>query len=277
MIAKTVMAGLTLAVMATGAARAEEAKDPLRICASTKDSPFSEEGGTGFENRIAEVIAEGTDRPLEMVWINKDAIYLVRDGAEAGLCDVLMGVDADDPRLLTTQPYYRTGYVFVTRADTALAGDTWEALGDAKLETIAYRLHGPAEVLVKYAGKYENNLIYVSSLTNFEDRRNKYTNVEARRVVDEVARGNADIGVAFAPEVARYVKNSRAPVEMTMISNHLTRANGQEVPLQFSQSIGVVKSKPELRAEIDAALTAKKAEIDAILAEEGVPLLPPSS
>ncbi|PZQ48413.1 MAG: methanol oxidation system protein MoxJ [Rhodovulum sulfidophilum] len=212
-----------------------------------------------------------------MVWINKDAIYLVRDGADAGLCDVLMGVDADDPRLLTTQPYYRTGYVFVTREDEGPASDRWEALADAKLETIAYRLHGPAEVLVKYAGKYENNLIYVTSLVNFEDRRNKYTNVEAQKIATEVAQGNADIGVVFAPEVARYVKNSRTPLKMTMISNHLTRANGQEVPLQFSQAIGVVKSKPELRDAIDAALTAKKAEIDAILAEEGVPLLPPSS
>lgn len=278
MTVKILMAGLTLAALAAGATQAEDGRmDPLRVCASTKDAPFSEDGGTGFENRIAEVIAAGTGRPLEMVWLKKDAIYLVRDGADAGLCDVLMGVDSGDPRLLTTQPYYRTGYVFVTRPDTALESNTWEALGDEKLDTIAYRLHGPSEVLVKYAGKYENNLIYVTSLTNFEDRRNKYTNVEARRVVTEVAQGNADVGIAFAPEVARYVKESGTPVEMTVITNHLTRSNGQEVPLQFSQSVGVVKSKPELRAEIDAALTEKKAEIDAILADEGVPILPPSS
>lgn len=274
MNARSLLAGVALAAFAAGTAHAA---DPLRVCASTKDSPFSEEGGTGFENRIAQIVADEVGQPLELVWIDKDAIYVVRDGLDAGLCDVLMGVDSDDPRLLTTQPYYRTGYAFITREDTTLDSDQWEVLGDAKLETIAYRLHGPAEILVKYAGKYENNLIYVTSLVNFEDRRNKYTNVEAAKVVTEVAQGNADIGIAFAPEVARYVRQSRTPLRMTLISNHLTRANGQEVPLQFSQSVGVTKSMPELRDAIDAALVARKAEIDAILAEEGVPLLPPSS
>lgn len=271
---RTFFTSVALAAFAAGAAQAAE---PLRVCASTKDAPLSEEGGTGLENRIAEVVAKAIGQELELVWINKDAIYMARDGLDAGLCDVLMGVDSDDEHVLTTRAYYRTGYAFITREDTALGGDTWEALGDAGLDTIAYRLHGPAELLVKYAGKYENNLIYVTSLTNFEDRRNKYTNVEAARVVSEVAQGNADIAIAFAPEVARYVKSARVPLRITLISNHLTRANGQEVPLQFSQSVGVTKSKPELRDAIDVALVEHKAEIDAILAGEGVPLLPPSS
>ncbi|WP_290688375.1 MULTISPECIES: methanol oxidation system protein MoxJ [unclassified Haematobacter] len=274
---RSVIAGLAITLATSGMGAAETAKEPLRVCASTKDAPFSQQDGSGFENRLAQVMADAIDRPLELVWVNKEAIYLVRDGVDTGQCDVMMGVDTGDPRLLTTQPYYRSGYVFVTRQDTPLESDHWEALGDQKLDTIAYRLHGPAEVLVKYAGKYENNLIYVTSLTNFEDKRNKYTNVEAARVVSEVAKGDADVGVAFGPEIARYVKSSRTPLKVTVISNHLTRSNGVEVPLQFNQSMGVVKSKPELRDALDKAIVEKRAEIEAILTEEGIPLLPPSS
>lgn len=274
MNAKFAVAALALAAVSAGTA---EAKDPLRVCASTKEAPYSEEGGTGFENRVAEVIAEGTGRPLEMVWINKEAIYLVRDGIDAGLCDVIVGTDTDDPRLLTTQPYYRTGYVLLTKKDTPPPSDRWEVIADPEFDTIAYRQYGPGDVLLKYAGKYENNLIYVMSLTNFEERRNKYTNVSPLKVVAEVANGSADLAIVFAPEAARYVKESTTPLTMTMISDSLTRANGQVVPLQFNQSVGVVKSKPELRAEIDAALTNRKGEIEAILANEGIPTLPPSS
>ena len=274
MNAKLVVAGLTLAAISAGAAQAE---DPLRVCASTKEAPYSEEGGTGFENKIAQVLAEGTGRPLELVWINKEAIYLVRDGIDAGLCDVVVGTDTDDPRLLTTQPYYRTGYVLLTQADKAPRSDTWEVITDPEFDTIAYRQYGPGDLLLKYAGKYENNLIYVMSLTNFEERRNKYTNVAPSKVVNEVAQGTADMAIVFAPEAARYVRQARTPLTMTMISDSLTRANGQVVPLQFNQSVGVTKSKPELRDELDAALTARKAEIDAILADEGIPTLPPSS
>lgn len=264
---------VTLALGATAAA----AKDPLRVCASTKDAPYSEAGGTGFENRLAGVIAQATGRTLDLVWLDKDAIYLVRDGVDQGLCDVVMGVDANDPRLLTTSPYYRSGYVFVTPEATDLGGDGWEALADPRFDTIAYRFHGPAEVLMKYAGKYENNLIYATSLANFEDRRNKYTNVDAARVVSEVAKGEADMAIVFAPEAARYVKASGAGLKMTLISNHLTRANGVEVPLQFDQAIGVSKTNPALRDEIEQALIGHRAEIAAVLAEEGIPLLPPAS
>lgn len=277
MTPKFVMAGLTLAAMAAGAAEAADAKDPLRVCASTKEAPYSEEGGTGFENRIAQVLADGTGRDLDLVWINKEAIYLERDGIEQNLCDVLIGVDSDDSRLLTTQPYYRTGYVMVTKADTPVPSDKWEVIADPEFDTIAYRQYGPGDLLLKYAGKYENNLIYVMSLTNFEERRNKYTNVAPSKVVAEVAQGNANLAILFAPEAARYVRESSVPLRMTMISDSLTRANGQVVPLQFNQSVGVVKSRPGLRDEIDAALSAKKAEIDAILTDEGIPTLPPSS
>lgn len=276
---RILIAAATLAATATASTvRAEDAaKDSLRVCASTKDAPYSEEGGTGFENRLAQIIAEGTGRSLDLVWLKKDAIYLVRDGIDQGLCDVVMGVDAGDPRLLTTQPYYRSGYAFVTPQTTALESDHWEALADPKFDTIAYRFHGPAEVLMKYAGKYENNLIYATSLANFEDRRNKYTNVEAARVVSEVAKGDADLAIIFAPEAARYVKSASTPLKITLITNHLTRANGVEVPLQFSQSVGVVKSMPELRDQIDAALAARQGEIRALLTEEGIPLLPSST
>ena len=263
----------TLALGGTAAT----AKEPLRVCASTKDAPYSESGGTGFENRLAEIIATASGRPLDLVWLEKDAIYLVRDGVDKGLCDVVMGVDSNDPRLLTTSPYYRSGYVFVTPAATELNGDGWEALADPRFDTVAYRFYGPAEALMKYAGKYENNLIYASSLTNFEDRRNKYTNVDAARVVSEVARGEADLAIVFAPEAARYVKAASTPLKMTMISNHLTRANGVEVPLQFNQSVGVSKAHPELRDEIEQALHDHRTEIDAVLADEGIPVLPPAS
>lgn len=247
----------------------------LRICASTKDAPYSDARGTGFENRIAQVLADEMGAKLDLVMLEKDAIYLVRDGIEKDICDVLVGVDAGDERLLTTRPYYRTGYVFVTRQDRNFEGDKWQDVDQEGFNTFAYRLHTPAETILKYTGRYEYNLIYQASLTNFEDRRNKYTQVEAARVVSEVSEGGADLAIIFAPEAARYVRDSGVPLRMTPISNDVERSDGVIIPLQYSQSVGVSKTRPELLEPIEQALQSGKTRIDAILTEEGIPLLPP--
>lgn len=268
-----------LAAAPGSAALAEEAAqtpDPnlLRVCASTKDAPYSEANQQGFENKIAAVIAEEAGMDLDLVMIDKDAIYLVRDGVDKDLCDVLIGVDSGDERLLTSEPYYKSAYAFVSRADRGFDGSQWQDLDREGFNTFSYRYHSPAETILKYTGRYEYNLIYQASLINFSDRRNQYTQVPAARVVSEVAQGAADLGVIFAPEAARYVRDSRTPLKLTLIENDLTRVDGLVIPLRYEQSVGVVKTRPELLPKIDAALVSGKARIEAILTEEGVPTLP---
>lgn len=272
----TALMALPLAATAEDAAQEAAQIDPnaLRICASTKDAPYSDKDGSGFENRIAAVLAEEAGMTLELVMIDKDAIYLVRDGVDENLCDVLVGVDAGDQRLLTSEPYYKTGYALVSRQDRNFDGDTWESVDQEGFNTFAMRYHTPAETILKYTGRYEYNMIYHASLSNFEDRRNKYTQIPASLVVSEVTAGNADLGIIFAPEAARYVRDSREPLKMTLITNGIERSDGVIIPLQYEQAVGVAKTRPELVDSINKALVSGKDKIDAILKEEGIPTMP---
>ncbi|MBL3569762.1 methanol oxidation system protein MoxJ [Rhodovulum sulfidophilum] len=266
--------GSVLAAALPVAATAQEAGDTLRVCASTRDAPFSDRQLDGFENRIARIIADEAGLALDLVTVDKDAIFLVRDGIETGLCDVIVGVDAGDERLLTTEPYYKSGYAYVSRQDRGFDGSRWQDIDREGLTTFAYRYYGPAETILKYTGRYEYNLIYQASLIDFEDRRNRYTQVPAKRVVDEVAAGTADIGILFAPEAARYVRDSRTPLTMTLISNDIERSDGEIIPLQYAQSVGVSKDHPELLALIEAALKSGRDRIKAVLDAEGIPTVP---
>lgn len=267
------MAGVAL-VLSLGAASAEEQDDTLRVCASTQDEPYSTADGSGFENKIAEIIADEARMTLDLVMIKQAAIFLVRDGIDEGVCDVLIGVDDGDDRLLTTDPYYRTAYAFISREDQDFAGDKWQDIDQEDLTTFAYRYHTPAETILKYTGRYEYNLNYQASLINFEDRRNQYTQVPASLVVSEVAAGNADMGIIFAPEAGRYVRDSRTPLKMTLITNELERSDGLMIPLQYSQSVGVSKEKPDLLARVNQALSDGRERIQEVLDEEGIPTLP---
>jgi mxaJ protein len=92
-------------------------------------------------------------------------------------------------------------------------------------------------------------------------------------MVGEITSGAADLAVAFAPDVGRYVKGSAVPLRMTIIEDNAVKLNGEKVPQHFNQSVGVRRDDASLLTEIDTALVIAKPRIDEILKADGVPLL----
>ncbi|MGU3538793.1 methanol oxidation system protein MoxJ [Methylobacterium sp. A54F] len=257
---------------------AEPAADPglLRVCAA-EQPPLSLKDGSGLENRIAAAVAEAMGRKAQFVWIAKPAIYLVRDGLEKRLCDVVVGLDSDDPRVLTTKPYYRSGYVFITRADRDLDVRSW---ADPRLKSAGHMVvafGSPGEAMLKDIGRYEEDMAYLYSLVNFRAPRNQYTQIDPGRMVGEVVGEKADVAVAFAPEVARYVRDSTTPLRMTPVPDDTVRSDGRKVPQSFDQAMGVRRDDTALKAALDAALDKAKPRIAEILRQEGVPVQPLSN
>ncbi|MDP3553633.1 methanol oxidation system protein MoxJ [Methylocystis sp.] len=264
------------AVSNAATASAAEPSDPntLRICAAKNQPPLSMEDGSGLENKIGVALAEAMKRKPQFVWSQQPAIYLVRDSLDKKLCDVVIGLDTGDPRVATSKPYYRTGYVFVSRADRDLDIKSWSDARLKKLGHIAVAFGSPGEALLKDMGKYEDNMAYLYSLVNFKSARNQYTQIDPARMVGEVISGAADVAVGFAPDVARYVKASSAPLRMTLIEDDAVKSSGERVPQRFDQSVAVRRDDKALLTEIDQALVAARPKIDDILKAEGVPLLP---
>jgi mxaJ protein len=123
-------------------------------------------------------------------------------------------------------------------------------------------------------GQYEDNMAYLYSLVNFRSARNQYTQIDPSRMVGEIVNGSADIAVGFAPDVARYVKASSAPLRMSLIEDTAAKSNGEKIPQHFSQSVAVRRDDKALLAAVDTALVAARPKIEEILVAEGVPLLP---
>ncbi len=259
--------------MADGVAGDNGSKPPIRICAAQDDLPYSNRAQTGFENKIAEVLAAYMQKPLEFIWAEKDAIYLVRDYLDPGLCDVIMGLDTSDPRVLTTKPYYRSGYVFIYRKDRGLNVRDWNSPDLRKLHRFAIIPGTPTEVMLKAIGKFEENFHYMHSLVDFKSRRNQYVRSDPQRLVSEVVDGKADIAVLWGPLAARYVKQAAAPLEMTLIPDNNVREDGQKVGHHFDQSLGVRRDDRALVGDLDRALAALAPKITEILNAEGIPLL----
>lgn len=262
---------------AAGAAQTAEQgaqADPseLRICAAANELPYSNRDEAGFENKIAKTIADAMGRKARFVWLDKPGIYIVRDLLNQKRCDVVVGLDTGDQRVLTTRPYFRTGYVFVQRKNASLKIDGWRSPDLRKARNIGFVDGSPPSVMMNEIDLYNTHFNYMKSLVNFKSRRNQYIRVDPRRMVGEVANGKADVAVAFAPEVARYVAGN-ADVALTVIADDNKRSDGKHVPHHFNQSMGVRKGDTALLSELNKAIDASWPQIEAVLKAEGIPML----
>ncbi|HEX5514797.1 MAG TPA: transporter substrate-binding domain-containing protein, partial [Gammaproteobacteria bacterium] len=109
------VAVLLLALLLGGGASARE----LRVCADPNNLPFSNRAGEGFENKLVELVARELGATVHYTWWAQRRGF-VRNTLKAGECDLVAGVPSNMEMLLTTTPYYRSGYVFVTRVNGPL-------------------------------------------------------------------------------------------------------------------------------------------------------------
>ncbi|GAB4261960.1 MAG: substrate-binding domain-containing protein [Methylomicrobium sp.] len=245
----------------------------LKVCNAEDEMPYANQKGEGFENKIAQVIGDELGRPIEYVnWT--DARYFVRDYLDKGLCDIVIGMDTGDPRVSTTEPYYRSGYVFITRANDHLELEGWDSEALMKAERIAFIPGTPAEVMMRKIGRYNDMFNYMHELVGFKSRRNQYVKYEPSKLIGEVASGKAEIAVLWGPSAARYVKESATPLTMKVIPDDNVRADGEKVGFHYSTSIGVRKDDTKLLERLNEALAKRRQEIVEILNTEGIPIVP---
>src|SRR5262249_19654826 len=100
-----------------------ELVDPkvLRVCADPRNMPFSDQQGEGFENKLAELVAQKLGKSLAYTWYPQ-APGFVRNTLGAYKCDVIMGYPQGNDIVQSTNPYYRTAYALVFRPGHGLDG-----------------------------------------------------------------------------------------------------------------------------------------------------------
>jgi len=264
----TLMGTVTLAILsACGPARAATTLRELRVCADPNNLPFSNKREQGFENRIAELVARDLNAKLSYVWWAQRRGF-VRSTLNENQCDLLIGVPSSFERARTTIPYYRSTYVFVTRADTHLKIESFDDPQLRRLK-IGVQLIGddatntpPAHALSK-----RNIISNVRGYSVYGDYRQP--NPPAR-VIDAVARGDVDVSIAWGPLAGYFAQREPVRLEVTPVSPQIDLPF---LPFVFDISMGVRRGNDALRDELNAVIVRRRSEIDRILSEYGVPRL----
>lgn len=237
----------------------------LRVCADPNNMPFSNHAGEGFENKLAEMLARELGRDLIYFWWPQRRGF-VRNTVRANACDVIMGMPPGLQGLDSTAPYYRSGYVFVTRADRRL---DLRSITDPRLRSLRIGIHligddganvPPAHALAAQ-GIVENVRGY--SIYGDYSRANP-----PAELLEAVAQGEIDVAAAWGPLAGWFAGRSNVQLNLMPISDTETFA-----PLAFAYdvAIGIRAGEDELKAELQLALSKRRAQIRKLLMDYGVP------
>jgi mxaJ protein len=256
-------------VAADAAPPAQDAPQPqaLRVCADPDNLPYSSEDGSGFENRIARLLADDLQLPLQYEWL-PDRRGFVRKTLGARLCDVIIGVPVGFERTATTQPYYRSSYVFVERAAATSPVRSFDDPRLARMR-LGVQLIGndlaaspPGHALARHG--------YTANVRGYPVPGEQPA---AARMIAAVASGELDGALLWGPQAGYFAAHARVPLRVAVLP---PPAEAAGLPFEYSIAMGVRRGEPQLRERLNDFIRRRQGDIDRILSEYAVPRVPGS-
>jgi mxaJ protein len=237
----------------------------LRVCADPNNLPFSNSRQEGFENKLAALIARDLNAKVDYTWWAQRRGF-IRNTLNAGKCDVVMGVPSSFDLALTTNSYYRSSYVFVTRKDRKLDIRSFD---DPKLRKLRIGVH-----LIGDDGANTPPVHALSSRGIVGNLRGYMVEGDygranpPARLIDAVVNGEVDVAVAWGPLAGYFAKNAKAELKLVQVSPAIDLPFMPEV---YDISLAVRRGDKGLKTELDTVLEREHDAIASLLNDYGVP------
>ncbi|MEY8828713.1 substrate-binding domain-containing protein [Sedimentitalea sp. XS_ASV28] len=254
------MAGLALSGMATAQTSDLVSKTALRVCADPANYPMSAQDGTGFENKLADLIADRLGVPVQYTWYPM-ATGFVRNTLRANRCDIVMGYAQGHELVLNTNHYYTSSYTLVVPADGPLSGVTTlsdPALRDKVIGIIAGS--PPATHMAR------NGLMLKARAYNLVvDRRHESPAID---MLDDLAADTTDAAILWGPLAGPLVKQQYPGLKVIPLTQETLPPR-----LFFRITMGVRQGEKVWQRKLNSLIRRNQSEINALLDTAGVPLL----
>lgn len=239
-----------------------ELVDPkvLRVCADPHNLPFSNEKGEGFENKLAELLAQKLDKKLAYAFFPQ-ATGFVRMTLGSHRCDVILGFPQGDDLAQGTNPYYRTSYALITKNGGGL--DDVTTLADERLKgkRIGIVAGTPPGTAMAANGLMTSAKPYPLVIDTRVDS-------SAEAMVKDVASGQIDAGVLWGPMAGYYARQANPPLRVIPL---IKEKSGPQ--LAFRIGMGVRPADQNWKRLLNRLIQENQPAINKILLDFGVPLL----
>ena len=239
-----------------------ELVDPkvLRVCADPHNLPFSNDKGEGFENKLAELLAQKLDKRLAYTFFPQ-ATGFVRMTLGSHRCDVIMGFPQGDDLVQGTNPYYRTAYALVTKSGSGL--NDVASLSDQRLKgkRIGIVAGTPPGTSMAVNGLMESAKSYPLVIDTRIDS-------SAEAMIKDLASGEIDAGVLWGSMAGYYAKHSSPPLRVALLAKETAGSR-----LVYRIGMGVRAADQNWKRQLNRFIQENQPAINKLLFEFGVPLI----
>ena len=232
----------------------------LRVCSIPENMPYSNDKGEGFENKIAEVIADELKIPVEYTWY-PGGFGLIRRTLAAKKCGSRARHRPGRRVHAQHQPLLSHDLRDVFQKGSDLEGVT--SFTDPKLQgKRVSNQGGPIGDQIAKAGLMPNAKSYLINV----DRR--YLNPE-QEIIDDVIKGEIDVGVLWGP--LRRLVLEAAPRQADGCSHHRARTRHGKARLPHHD--GRARQRVNWKRQLNEIIKKRQGDIDKILLSFNVPIL----
>jgi mxaJ protein len=262
---------LTASTVSTvGAQQDARSSAAFRVCQDPNNLPFSNTGGEGFENRLAELFAQRMGRSVEYFSFPQ-RMGFIRNTLQFKLpgepyrCDVVMGVPAQYGPTATTRPYYRSAYVLVVGSKLAELRGVEDLLAlpaqrRTQLRIGVYDRSPGADWLARH-GLVDQAVPY--PMLNADPQFYPGEIIER-----DLATGRIDAAIVWGPIAGFFAK--RLPAAGLKL---FALRSEPGLPVEFDIAMGVRHADRDWREALDRLIAENQSQIESILREYGVPLV----
>ncbi len=251
--------------------------EKFKVCADPLNPPYSTQAQDGFENKIAHLLATELNQELEYTWFPQ-RIGFIRNTLTAPVnenevdsknfkCDVIIGLPAQSDMVLTTTPYYRSTYVLLIAKNRG-----WDDIQNPKqLADLPQTRREKLKIAMfdrtpSVEWMQKNDLLDYG--TPYQSMTGDKDNNVTMQLEQDLNAKKIDMVILWGP-IAGYII-SHNPEGY----NSFSMQSSAGIKFDYAMSMGVRKNDKDRKEQLDKLIAEKNTDIQAILNNYHIPLLP---
>jgi mxaJ protein len=265
LIGALLVTAAAVALMASAPSRGGPTE--LRVCADPYDMPFSNDHQDGFENKLAELVAQDLNAHVVNYWWPSRRGVL-RNSILGGFCDVMMQAPVGLDPVATTKPYYRSTYYFVYRTGRGLQ---LRSLDDTILKHLKIGVNMIGYDYTNTPPAHALGARGIVGLVGFGNFLNPDPNADhPEDIINAVAKDSIDVAIVWGPLAGYWAKRAAAPLTLVALPDS-DAVSG--MPFAFDMAMAVRHRDKDLKARLDSVIDRRHGDIVRVLEEYNVPMI----
>jgi len=250
----------------------------LKVCADPYMLPMSNKKEEGFENKIAELIAEKLGLKLKYEFFPqrmgfiRNTLRADSEEQEGYKCDLVINVPSNFELAATTEPYYTTTYVLVYAKGRQL-DDVTEAemltkvVHDNNLDfTMGVVNRGPGQLWVYYQE-------LMGYMTPYQGQPGDIKVDPGHELIQDIVSGKIDAAIVWGPTAGYFAKRYKDKAELVLLPVKDDLKKNRQMQFTYSNAMAVRYGEKVWKEKINNVIKENIEEIEKILTDYGVPLV----